>query len=560
MAKIGRNAPCPCGSGRKYKKCCGGPLKEQRGKVDRHSGILSIPQDVKLALKRHEARELIRTEQQGLGRPIIAAKVGERQVVAVGGEVYYSEEWRFFPDFLSTYIIKVLDEEWGKREIAKPLKERHTIMQWYDSYCRFLQRQEKQPNGTYFATATGVVYCYIGLAYNLYILKHNVELQDKFIARLKNPQQFQGAYYELIVANCLIRAGFELTLEDETDETSKHCEFSAISKQTKRKYWVEAKMRGVSGLLGKTDVDGSTTSSKPTSKLSSHLRDALNKPADDERLIFIDVNAPPLEKMEPPSARPKMPKWVAAAERQLDDYERNLKEGQQAYLFVTNMPFHRILDDEARGHSLLVRGLGISDFGTPGRLSEIWKQKQKHIDAHHIVEALMSYPKIPATFDGSLPLAKFDEKNRIEIGSKYFFEDIGENGVLGEVTTAIISEREKKMYIGMTTEDGQGQIMCRDVTDGELAAYKAQPDAYFGVVQEASKTLNDPFEFFEWMVNCYMKTPRARLLELGKDHPRFDTLAKMSHTDLVLEICEGWSLSAVASERDKDRVGKNDSA
>ena len=21
--KIGRNAPCPCGSGRKYKKCCG---------------------------------------------------------------------------------------------------------------------------------------------------------------------------------------------------------------------------------------------------------------------------------------------------------------------------------------------------------------------------------------------------------------------------------------------------------------------------------------------------------------------------------------------------------
>jgi len=24
MAKIGRNAPCPCGSGKKYKKCCHG--------------------------------------------------------------------------------------------------------------------------------------------------------------------------------------------------------------------------------------------------------------------------------------------------------------------------------------------------------------------------------------------------------------------------------------------------------------------------------------------------------------------------------------------------------
>jgi preprotein translocase subunit SecA len=24
-AKVGRNAPCPCGSGKKYKKCCGRP-------------------------------------------------------------------------------------------------------------------------------------------------------------------------------------------------------------------------------------------------------------------------------------------------------------------------------------------------------------------------------------------------------------------------------------------------------------------------------------------------------------------------------------------------------
>ena len=23
MAKVGRNAPCPCGSGKKYKRCCG---------------------------------------------------------------------------------------------------------------------------------------------------------------------------------------------------------------------------------------------------------------------------------------------------------------------------------------------------------------------------------------------------------------------------------------------------------------------------------------------------------------------------------------------------------
>ncbi|MDE2849895.1 MAG: SEC-C metal-binding domain-containing protein [Acidobacteriota bacterium] len=26
QAKVGRNAPCPCGSGKKYKKCCGAPV------------------------------------------------------------------------------------------------------------------------------------------------------------------------------------------------------------------------------------------------------------------------------------------------------------------------------------------------------------------------------------------------------------------------------------------------------------------------------------------------------------------------------------------------------
>lgn len=34
--KIGRNDPCPCGSGKKYKKCCG---KLFRVKISRHIGI-----------------------------------------------------------------------------------------------------------------------------------------------------------------------------------------------------------------------------------------------------------------------------------------------------------------------------------------------------------------------------------------------------------------------------------------------------------------------------------------------------------------------------------------
>jgi hypothetical protein len=163
-------------------------------------------------------------------------------------------------------------------------------MQWYEGYCHF-QRRHGVDGEIKSALATGVVNCYLGLAYSLYLIKHNVELQDRSVRRLKNVEQFQGAYRELFVANSLIRAGFKLELEDETDAATKHCEFSAVS-NTEKKIWVEAKMRSVVGLLGKTERDG-TKSMKATSQLVKHLNAAFEKPAGDERLIFIDVNTEP---------------------------------------------------------------------------------------------------------------------------------------------------------------------------------------------------------------------------------------------------------------------------
>jgi len=316
-------------------------------------------------------------------------------------------------------------------------------------------------------------------------------------------------------------------------------------------------MAAESGVLGKTDVDGSPPTRKPTSQLSKHLREALKKPANDERLIFIDINTSPLENPDPGSSHLEMPEWMQAAAQQLDRRERDSKKGEQAYVFVTNMPFHRVLNEEARGHSVLAHGLGMPDFSKPGqyRLSEIWRQKQKHIDAHNIMEAFKSYPKIPTTFDGSLPLSKHAAENRLEIGQTYFFEDVGDRGALGEVTTATILEREKKMYIGILTEEGKGQILARNITDEELANYQEHPDAYFGVIHPASKRRDDPYELFEWMVDCYKNTPKEKLLEFCKDHPDANSLAELDHEDLVLAICEGWTASAVATERNKEGGG-----
>jgi hypothetical protein len=42
MKKIGRNDPCPCGSGKKYKKCCGIENKQRQFSVLSSSRI-SVP-------------------------------------------------------------------------------------------------------------------------------------------------------------------------------------------------------------------------------------------------------------------------------------------------------------------------------------------------------------------------------------------------------------------------------------------------------------------------------------------------------------------------------------
>lgn len=536
--KIGRNQPCPCNSGLKYKKCCGSPRKEQSGSFQPYPR--QIPSDMHTIIEHHEADELIRQQQQGLGKPIIATKFKDRQIVAVGNTIYHSPSWKTFPDFLSDYLKMTLGHKWGNNEIAKPLLERHPIMQWYDEYCHYQKKYLGRPGEIKSTPAVGVVYCYLGLAYNLYLLKHNVELQERFIKRLKNISNFQGAYYELIVANCLIRAGFELTLEDETDESSKHCEFAAISKGTGKKYWVEAKMRGVAGVLGKSDKDG-TKDSDHTCRLSKHLNGALKKPAADERLIFIDLNATP-------QTDQSIPSWIEKAAKKLDMREKDLEPGQFAYVFLTNVPFHRALDSEHSGKVIMAYGLGIPDFSKSGhyRLPEIYQRKQKHIDAHNIVEAFGKYPQLPSTFDGTLPSEAFNKTSqRVLIGETYLFEDIGKSGVIGTVTAATVSANEKEIYFAITTEDGKSQILTRPMTEDELIDYKNHPEAFLGKIQRPPKKTEEPYDLFEFFVDSYRETPKERLLEFMKDAPDFDALIKMQQFDLVLECCERWVATAV---------------
>ena len=197
----------------------------------------------------------------------------------------------------------------------------------------------------------------------------------------------------------------------------------------------------------------------------------------------------------------------------------------------------------------LAYGLGIQDFSKPGEysLSDKWKNEKKHVDGYNIMESLQKYPQLPPTFDGELPLDSEDINRTLNIGEHYSFDDVGEKGVIAEVTDATISETDRKMYITSYSQEGESYIVTREVNEKELEAYRTHKDGFFGIVRRQGKEIDDPYKLFEWLMESYKNTPREKLLEMCREHPDVRQLEKLDDTEIRLALCESWTASLVQS-------------
>lgn len=65
------------------------------------------------------------------------------------------------------------------------------------------------------------------LAYDLYTVENNSTLPPILLSRLRKDDQFQGARYELFCISALLRGGFSINYEDESDPPTSHLELVA---------------------------------------------------------------------------------------------------------------------------------------------------------------------------------------------------------------------------------------------------------------------------------------------------------------------------------------------
>ena len=475
---------------------------------------------------KHEARESLRQSSQGYGKPIISADFKGNRFVGVGSQLFFSkiEKTQSFIDFLGNYIRQVLDPDWGNKEIAKPLEKRHPILQWYDEICRLQSKYKSKESQVIEMPVLGVTRAYYGLAYNLYLLQHNVELQSFLIKRLKQKEAFHSACYETYVAAWFILAGFTLRLENEQDGSITHCEFSATSKSGKS-YSIEAKARAP----GKAHLD-----------VGNQLYKALNKTAKNERIVFVDLNVP---------SDTDEDRFISEVSSSIKDREEKLtingEPAPPAYVVVTNHPYHLHLMEERIRCGILAEGFKIPDYGNSASFPSLihaYKALVKHEDIDSVIKACQQY-QIPITFDGEIPEFSFGKaERRFVVGEVYEFDD----GAKGILTSGIVAEQEKKLYLTLQMQNGNYCIYAGAMSDAELRAYQKHPETFFGQVIKTSSKCETPMDWFLFFYNSYKETPRERIIEFFANSSDFECLKELSTEDLRLTFAERSALSVLS--------------
>lgn len=504
---------------------------------------MRMPPEVARQLEEMKAQQVQRERQQGLGRPIISTEAHEHRVVAVGNRVFFSKGWRTFHDFLFEYIKEVIGREWGAAEQAKPLEQRHPIMQW-NAELGALPRTK--PRGEIeSAPATGAVSAYLGLAYNLYLLAHNVEIQSRLIQRLKAPGTFWGAYYETFVASVFIKAGFDLEFENEDDRTRTHCEFSATFRRTGKRFSVEAKARNF-----QASAADKARSGRPRLRVWRQVSGALHKLADHNRIVFVDLSSPSALRSA------EITPILKAGQRELRASEHQKVQGNPAppaYVFLTAAPHHFALDAVELGRAVLAEGFRIPEFKEGAQFPSVRhmaESRERHQEMHSLLESLRIHHEIPSTFDGEMPEYAFSKQEpRLLIGRSYIVPS-PEGEVEGILEDAVVIEEAAMVWgIYHCPSIGKRIHVKTPISDEELSAYRRHPETFFGQVKKQWSTNGDPLKLFDFFLQGVRDANRDQLLLQIRGSPDLDSLRDLPLEELRKVVAERLTYAVVSKQK-----------
>jgi hypothetical protein len=514
--KIGRNAPCPCGSAKKYKRCCGDSAKPNtllKTASSMEQAFQMRAQEMARALK---AKENVREQQQGYGNPIVSLVDHGYRIVAAGKTVFWNKDWLVFPDFLLYFLKKTLGFEWGAREQEK--KSPHPIFRWLAKFKDYAARYGTGEGRVKSGLLVGFLSGTLHLAYALYLIAHNDEIPKRLLRRLRDPVTFMPAYYETIVGAALAVAGFEIT-NAETKATGKPTpEFRARSKKSNKVYEVEAKRKD-RWIAPTADVNNEEFKSE----FESYVRDQIYK-ASRKKLqnpvFWLELSIPTL------TTEADWRAIAAHAESVIRNAEKITIDGEAiapAFVVITNHTFLANEDVAGDPNFAFLQTLHIPDypFGRPIEIEEALEGYDKHRDIFWMMDAWHLARTIPTTFDGSPPELLSPDgqpQKTIQIGDMILVPDPEGGKEMVPVRVDEIVSVGASATVAVRDATDRSWLAQFPLTEGETKAAARFTDAIFGK-DNVSRRLRDgdPFDLYDWLLKAYAGTTPEQLAKLFRE-------------------------------------------
>ncbi len=264
---------------------------------------------------------------------------GER-LRPVGGVIYRRPVKETFHEFLLYLLLVVtLGKEWYRQQMLLKQEDRHVILKWFNSFKEWTKSSSIERNKVeegWKALPTGEVQILMSLAYAIFCLSVQHRLPDPLIKRLRNKDQFQGAYYEITVAAIMVRAGFTLDFMKDITQDKSRCEFIAKHKYTGIEIGIEAKSRHRKGVLNQ-DGEFSYSEAMKGDIEGLFQKSLTQKPKGLPYIIFFDLNLPAT-----PHIVWRTKPWVEDVKKILDAHGTPSVKTPDPFngLILTNFSYH----------------------------------------------------------------------------------------------------------------------------------------------------------------------------------------------------------------------------
>lgn len=391
--KLGRNDPCFCGSGIKYKKCCL-PKGLKPPQPDQ------IPQSVLDEQEQATLRRQQFLQSKGIYISLPNTIVFKgKSILAVGDKIMWDDNpHATFHQLILRNLSLTLGQEWWDAETAKPTEEKHYIKQCYEelkvSEVRDDLNVQQVDENTRTMLATGNTQSLMSLAFDVWLLTQKGCMRDEWLVRLRGRHEYQGVRYEIGVASLFVRMGCDLEFYDndrieEDGNPPKRAEFIATHSITGNRVAVEAKSRHVDGVIHTPGTMNYRNALK--GDITKLYKRALLKETDGLPLVvFIDVNSPTEMGQSVQNT-----KWFSDVRRSFDSRPEATSENPDKYaaVLVTNFSSHYQGSDVARGGQYLFIGSTHPRHPISGGYQGEFMQR--------LIRATDNYGYVPPSMDNS---------------------------------------------------------------------------------------------------------------------------------------------------------------